>query len=345
MTKALAPAGQTDILLDAGTNEVELLMFEINGECYGVNVAKVREVIVWKHPTPSPMTRPEVEGVIHLRDSVVPIVSLRKYYDLPPIDGSTNHRIVILEFNDLVTGFTVDRVHRICRLSWSDVSPVPQACASEGAAFTGIARFDDQTALVIDFEKILADLGNMDFGAGDASTENSALRSQYHILLAEDSNTIRRATQQQLERMGYKVSGFIDGQQAWEHVRTPGDDGGPLYHMVVTDIEMPRMDGLSLVKKIKETEHLKDVPVVVFSSLITDENRKKGEQVGADEQIIKPNVAECGKIVDRWIAKRYKVAGLSDTSCGSGSGCESVSDVEETSSRTDLNSAASCSSE
>lgn len=295
---------RSDILLEAGTNELEMLLFELPGAVYGVNVAKVREVILLQVPTPVPESKAIVEGVLNLRGKVVPIISLRKYFDLGETANVDDERIIVMEFSDVCVGFIVDSVDKIYRVSWGTLSPVPDEAVMRGAAFTAIAQIDDRIVLVVDFERIMIELSGDGFGKPADTVAEKADRAQYHVLIADDSHTIRQLIEGYMTAAGYRVTGVSNGEDAWNEIQKRQQSGERQFDLLVSDIEMPRMDGLFLTRKVKEDSNLSNMPVVLFSSLITPSNLKKGEAVGVDVQLSKPCVHQIPQIADQLIAQK-----------------------------------------
>lgn len=293
----------SDILLEAGTNELEMLLFELPGATYGVNVAKVREVILPRPPTPVPESNPVVEGVLNLRGKIVPIISLRKYFDLGQCEKPEEQRIIIMEFSNVSVGFFVDAVDKIYRISWSDLSPVPEEAIMRGAAFTAIAQIENRIVLVIDFERIMVEVSDKGFNEDPGEGVAGLDRGDYRVLVVDDSHTIRKMILTHMEKAGYKVTPASDGQAAWELLEQSVQPGERQFDLVVSDIEMPRMDGLYLTRKIRESKDLAKIPVVLFSSLITPDNLKKGKAVGADMQISKPSIHRLPQIADELLSK------------------------------------------
>lgn len=293
----------SDILLEAGTNELEMLLFELPGATYGVNVAKVREVILPRPPTPVPESNPVVEGVLNLRGKIVPIISLRKYFDLGQCEKPEEQRIIIMEFSNVSVGFFVDAVDKIYRISWSDLSPVPEEAIMRGAAFTAIAQIENRIVLVIDFERIMVEVSDKGFNEDPGEGVAGLDRGDYRVLVVDDSHTIRKMILTHMEKAGYKVTPASDGQAAWELLEQSVQPGERQFDLVVSDIEMPRMDGLYLTRKIRESKDLAKMPVVLFSSLITPDNLKKGKAVGADMQISKPSIHRLPQIADELLSK------------------------------------------
>ena len=296
------------ILLDAGTNELEVLIFRMGKQRYGVNVAKVREVIRGETPSEPPRMHPSIIGIINKRGSLIPLVDLAKHLGQAPIDVDNieDARIIVTEFNGMTIGFVVESVERIHRVGWDRVGSVPELSDPAGAdsysTCTGIIKFDEHLLLMVDFESI-TDSICMEDRLRVTHVENTlgVDRGSVRIIAAEDSAFMRNAIEKAFRASGYTgIEILPDGAAAWDCIRQAADEGrNP--DIVISDIEMPMMDGLSLTKAIKGDARLREIPVILFSSLITEENKKKGEQVGANMQISKPELIRIVQIVDRFV--------------------------------------------
>ncbi|MEM1186029.1 MAG: chemotaxis protein [Planctomycetota bacterium] len=312
----MATSTPGDILLDAGTNELEILVFRLNQGFFGVNVAKVREVILGRKPTESPGRNANVFGMINLRGVLVPLVDLRATLGLPPTsaDELTQRRVIVTEFNGLTTGFVVDTVDRIHRVSWSQIKNVPDVNELSGipssavSSCTGVIELDDELVLMVDFESIADGITDIE-GLHIQSVDNpdGIDRAKHSVVIAEDSPFMRHTMERVLRDSGYEnLTVVSDGIAAWNAVEA-SIDADPI-SVIITDIEMPQMDGLHLTKRIREHAEFVNLPVVLFSSLVSDDNRKKGEQVGATMQIGKPDLARLVHIVDLLAAGRIEDA-------------------------------------
>lgn len=296
-----------DILLDAGTNELEVLVFSMGSGKFGVNVAKVREVIRPVKTVESPGQHPSVIGIFNIRGSVIPVVDLALHLGLKKRWGTNEQnapegRVIITEFNGRRTGFMVDTVEQIYRMSWQKVRPSPEVGTAGNSAVasatTGIIEISDNLVLMIDFESVAdAILLEEKLRVESVSNDLGVDRASKRVILAEDSPFMRNIMSKVLRQSGYsKLEVYADGQAAWDAISAAT---GEKIDAVVSDIEMPRMDGLHLTKRIKSTPATKDIPVVLFSSLVSEDNKKKGLQVGADVQIPKPELPEMVRLVDR----------------------------------------------
>ncbi|MCA9251817.1 MAG: chemotaxis protein [Phycisphaerae bacterium] len=296
----------TDILLESGTNELEVLVFTLGGNRYGVNVAKVREAIRPVPLTPVPESHPSAIGVFQLRDTITTLIDLHTYFNLksdPPEYDS--RRIIVTEFNQIRIAFLVDSVEQIYRVSWESVSPMPSVGTTE-TPVTSVCTIGESLVLMIDFERIVFDITGHDlFNIAVDQDEKSDLRKKTRILLAEDSSLMRNLITKNISRAGY--SNFVaveDGSLAWKQLQQQA--AGELketFDVVITDIEMPQLDGLALTKRIKETPQLAKMPVIVFSSLVSPDNAKKIEQVKADGQITKPELRHLVNMIDSLMEK------------------------------------------
>lgn len=299
-------AKEQGILLEAGTNEMELLVFRLGATPFGVNVAKVREIIQRVNTITIPYAPPSIEGSFKLRDQVLSLVNLGSHFNMQgedTLDGKG--MIVIVEFNNCRCGILVDSVERIHRLRWDDIHSPSQYLLDMEVPITGVANVEDKIVLVADFESIVGEILGVE-GAAFPEDDDAVMSPQdAHLILADDSSVIRASLLKILHHYGYEdVTVCTDGQQAWDIIEETRDSGGRQFDLVLSDIEMPRMDGLHLTSKIKTDSMLKDTPVVLFSSLINPDNIRKGKSVGADAQISKPDSDEMIKAIEDCLAAR-----------------------------------------
>ncbi len=300
---------QSGILLNAGTNELEVLVFTIGGSVCGVNVAKVREVVRWTAPTQTPNLHPSVDGMFKLRGEVIALVDLARHLGMESSDSDEeDRRVIVTEFNGRRTAFVVDSVEQIHRLSWGAIEPVPDLASFAGqarpsdravSACTGVLNLNERLVLMIDFESV-SDSIVFDDRLHKPEIQNAPEgldRSALRIVVAEDSGFMRDLLKQMLVGAGFgSVEVFEDGQAAWERL---SNENAPAVDVLVADIEMPRIDGLHLTTRLRDSASLNDLPVVLFSSLVTDDNLKKGAEVGANAQISKPELARVVAVIDQ----------------------------------------------
>ncbi len=303
----MAEGNLHNILLESGTNELELLVFKIADQCYGVNVAKVREVIDPVPVTQLPLGHPNVVGVFQLRDSVIPLVNLPNSLSTAADCDETNGKIIVMEFNDQRVAFLVDAVNYIHRVNVDKVEPIPDVEGVRDAPVTFIVQIDEDLVQMVDFEKLVFDIaGVTSFDLESDGTGGGLDRGAQRILMAEDSHTMRKVILANLNQAGFTdVKACNDGQDAWEALEQDVTENGSLsYDLIITDIEMPQVDGLRLTWLIKNDDRMKDVPVVIFSSLVSSDNEKKCKAVGANAQITKPQLGQLVDLLDELLSRR-----------------------------------------
>ena len=285
------------ILLENGTNELEILEFTVDGNAYGINVAKVREIIACQPITPVPNAHPSIEGIFMPRDRMITAIDLKNC--LQRGQSQPGGLLIITNFNKLDIAFHVESVVGIHRVSWTEIIK-PDATistADEGVA-TGIVKINNKLIIILDFEKIVTDISpETGLKVEDIGALGVRERCNVPILIAEDSMLLNKLIVESLEKSGYtNLRHTENGQEAWDYIQKCLHEGSleQNVQLVITDIEMPLMDGHRLTKLIKENEQLHNIPVVIFSSLVNEEMRRKGEELGADAQLSKP---EIGKLV------------------------------------------------
>jgi two-component system chemotaxis response regulator CheV len=296
----------TNILLESGTNELEILEFKLGDNHYGINVAKIREILPYQPVTPVPNTHPSVEGIFMPRETMITVINLKNCLNMEP-DGEKG-LFIITNFNKLDIAFHVDQVMGIHRVSWDEIiKPDSTINGEDGSVATGIVKMDEKLIVILDFEAIVSDISpETGLRVNDIDTIGERERSDDPILIAEDSPLLSKLITDCLKKAGYvKQIVTFNGQEAWEKIMQFDRDGtlDDKVHCVITDIEMPKMDGHRLTKLIKSNEGLKHIPVIIFSSLVNDEMRRKGEQLGADAQLTKPEIGHLVDAIDTLLAK------------------------------------------
>lgn len=293
------------ILLETGTNEFEIVEFSIGGVNYGINVAKVREVIQRAPITAMPQAHPYIDGLFTLRGKAIPLVNLPRCLNV--MSNAEAKNIIVTEINNYGIGFLVENVSRIHRISWKDMEPAPEV--GDQSRVVGIIKMSDRIVLLLDFETIIAEI-NPEINAKlttveDVSSDIKTLRADVHVVVAEDSGMLRDLLVTTLHESGYRfVRDFGNGLDAWEYLRNLSAKDGPIEShvgMIVSDVEMPKMDGHRLLKLVRDNDRLHEVPFVLFSSLISDEMRLKGESLGASGQISKPEISQLIGLLDNLI--------------------------------------------
>ena len=294
----------TNILLDSGTNELEVLEFKVDEHFYGINVAKIKEIIQYQPVTPIPNSHPSIEGIFMPRDVMITAIDLRNC--LQRGTSEPGGLFIVTNFNKLDIAFHVDFVSGIHRVSWADIIKPNEAISNtEAAVSTGIIKIEDRLIIILDFEKLVTDINpatglKMD----DVTAMGPRPRNEVPIVLAEDSKMLNRMIVASLEQAGYtNVRHFENGKLAYDYVKSCRDNGTLMDNVqcIITDIEMPLMDGHRFTKLIKSDEATHMIPVVIFSSLINEEMRKKGEQLGADRQLTKPEIGSLVSAIDELV--------------------------------------------
>lgn len=296
----------TKILLENGTNELEVLEFELDGNAYGINVAKIKEIIPYQKVTPVPNSHPSIEGIFMPRDTMITAIDLKNC--LQRGVSEEGGLFIITNFNMLDIAFHVDAVKGIHRISWEQIiKPGATVSTSEDSISTGIVKLDNRLVIILDFEKIVSDI-NPETGLKISEIDDMGVRqrSNIPILIAEDSVLLNKLIVDSLKKAGYdNLIHTQNGQEAYDVIQACKADGTLKDHVqcVITDIEMPLMDGHRLTKLIKSDDETKDIPVVIFSSLVNDEMKRKGEALGADAQLSKPEIANLVRIIDDLVKK------------------------------------------
>ncbi len=312
-------AHNTSILLDTGTNEMEIMEFyideivdvEVYRGSYGINVAKVVEIIRKPKVTSLPMTAPSFLGTFLSRDRIIPIIDLAVQLGKNKPEKEINPLTIVAELNKFTLAFVVSGVNRIHRLAWGQIEPAGQILGCMTNSVTGIVKMEDRNILILDMEKILVELNPQYAIRDDVEIHPVSVDLHYRALIADDSSPIRKIISKNLEQAGFIIQTARDGREAWECLKElkalSQKEKCPIYDyidIVISDIEMPQMDGYSLCKSIKQDQVLKALPVVLFSSLINDKLMHKGQSVGADEQITKPEAASlaqrAGELIEQY---------------------------------------------
>ena len=293
-----------DILLESGTGEVEVIEFRANDVNYAINVIKVKEIIDMPENgvTKMPESKKEIAGLILCRDEILPVIDL-KYILNREKSSELGPRLIVCEFNKVKVAFNIDDIIGVHRIKWSEIRK-PNNMFDESLAVGNIV-LNGKIIVMLDFEKIVTDISPKSGISEDrlVSVEYKD-RSELKLVLADDSPLIRKLLKETLTKAGFtNMKIFDDGEQALSYLEGLKADLGKSFikevQLLITDIEMPQMDGLTLTRKVKEDEVLKRLPVIIFSSLITDDLRHKGESVGADAQLSKPEIEELIGVVDQ----------------------------------------------
>ena len=296
------------ILLESGTNEIEVMKFMVMGEFYGINVAKVQEIIMSGKVKPMPHANPSVEGIFKPREELITVINLAYYLSGERRENGPRDLFIVTNFNKMTVAFRVESIVGISRISWKDIQKPDKTIANgEESVATGIAQCGKELVTILDFEKIVAEIAP-ETTIQVSEIERMGDRPLCHcpIVVTEDSVLLSRMINDSLERAGFtEIKNFPNGQEAWDYLSSIRDDED-LYEkvkLVITDIEMPEMDGHRLTKLIKDDERLKKLPVVIFSSLVNAPMRQKGKELGADEQLSKPEIGHLVAVMDKLLAR------------------------------------------
>lgn len=294
------------ILLESGTNELEIVEFQVGSNKFGINVIKVKEIIQPIAVTFIPHAHTNVEGIVQLRGEVLPVVNMAKVLGLPKVEKSDQEKYIVAEFNKSRVVFHVDNVTQIHRISWNQIEKPSDIYQGSSSHVIGVIKRDEEMILLLDFERIIVDI-NPKSGINVESVKKLGIRerSNKKIVIAEDSPLLRQLLHDTLNEAGYvNLEFFENGKDTIDYLESlekVSPDVSEHVQIVVTDIEMPQMDGHTLTRKIKESSNLSILPVIIFSSLITDDLRHKGDKVGAEDQISKPEIAELILKIDKFI--------------------------------------------
>lgn len=295
---------KNDILLESGTNELEILEFKLGNNYYGINVAKVREILPYQKPTPVPNSHSSVEGIFMPRDIIITVIDLAKNLHITDTSDTRSDMTIVSNFNQIHVAFHVHGIEGIHRVSWKDINKPDDTVSSIA---TGIVKLNNKLVIILDFEQILANI-NPETGlkTADIASLGARERNSKPILVVEDSPFLLNLILDSLHNAGYSnVSTAANGELAWKKLSEIKDPKAVKDKVtcIITDIEMPQMDGHHLTKLIKSDSLFKELPVIIFSSLINDEMRKKGEMVGADAQISKPEIGSLVEVIDELIQR------------------------------------------
>lgn len=297
---------ETNILLESGTGEVEILEFVINNKHYGINVIKVKEVLEIDNLTRFPQAPPSIAGVTLIRDQIIPLVNL-KYVLEGNSELHEKNNIILCEFNKSRVAFSIDKVIGTHRIGWNRITKPDNIFAD--TLVIGNIMMENKILFLLDFEKIVTDI-NPKVGISEDRIEDIEYKDRSHIklMLADDSFLIRALLKDTLTKAGFTdLKLFNDGEETINYLYKLVEEKNDRFiedvQILITDIEMPRMDGHTLTRKIKEHNILKKLPVIIFSSLITDDLVHKGVSVGADAQMSKPEIENLVQIIDDFIEK------------------------------------------
>ncbi len=299
---------QSKILLEVGTNELEVITFylefidpntgKLTKNAFGINAAKVRELVALTSDVTEVINSPEcVKGVFLLRNATIPLVDISEYfgYEVEHTPEFLKKCVVIVaEMNGKPFGFISHGVDKVHRISWSQISPPPEIIA-QNASITGICLLDGMTIQMVDFEKITADIDpSMVMRTNRNEEQSHLIEDKYakEVVICDDSRVILMQVSSTLKKAGFHVTAHPDGQFAWEYLESLRESGelDKKVLAIISDIEMPRMDGHHFCMQVRKNAAYDKIPVILFSSMINDALKKKGVAVGADDQVTKPEL-------------------------------------------------------
>ena len=281
------------ILTEVGTNEWQIVVFLLGNQYFAINVDKTREILRWPGARDVPQTHKAMRGITTIRGEVIPLIDLRVYLDIEPCVDLENSKLIVAEFNRMKLGFVVDGVDRIYRINSNELD------ASLTGTFLGdnalyVIKREGRNILLLDYERIvqvvnpsLAEEFKLEGDISDEVRQKLGDPDDYKILVAEDSPLIRKLIQGALASGGFHNLEMVGhGKAAWDRLVEDGEE----FSLLLTDIEMPKMDGLTLTRRVKEDKKLAHIPVVVFSSVMAEDIKRKAQSIGADAQITKPEM-------------------------------------------------------
>ncbi|MCI8686771.1 MAG: chemotaxis protein CheV [Lawsonibacter sp.] len=304
----MAEEHNSGILLESGTNEIEIMEFTIDGNLYGINVAKVREIIMSAPVKTMPHAHAAVEGIFKPRDIVITVVDLPRYLGVEK-EKTSKDLFIVTNFNKMYIAFRVHTVVGISRISWMDIHKPDKTVSggSDGVA-TGIAQCGENLVTILDFERIVAEIApETTIQVEEIDRMGPRSRSNEPIWIAEDSILLSKMIRDCLNKAGYaNLRMFPNGRELWEALNAlpQGDRLADQVALIITDIEMPQMDGHRLTKLVKSSPRFQPVPLIIFSSLISEEMRIKGRQLGADEQMSKPEIGHLVDVMDHLLSEK-----------------------------------------
>ncbi|MCK6396082.1 chemotaxis protein [Zoogloea sp.] len=302
----------------AGTNKLEILLFTLGldprtgrRETFGINVFKVREVMRTPPITAAPEMPSSVEGMVSLRGVLVPVVDLAKYAGM----GSDSPReiMIVTEYNGHTQGFLVEAVDTILRLDWSQMRvPPDMLTANLGGLVTAVTELPGpKLVMLLDVEKVLSETTRYDDEFLFKGIEPIEAEEPITVYFADDSSVARKQIERTLDVLGVRYVGTVNGRAAWDELEklasyaaASGRKVKDLVALILTDVEMPEMDGYILTKKVKSDPRFEGVPVIMHSSLSGMSNQQLGRSVGVDEYVAKFEPQRLAEVLRRLITQR-----------------------------------------
>ena len=284
-----------------GENRLELLLFRLNGkQVYGINVFKVKEVLQCPKLTSMPHSSPVVRGVAHIRGGTIPILDLGLATGDSPIEDIEQCFVIITEYNRRIQGFLVKGVERIVNMNWSDIQPPPKGLSNDNY-LTAVCQVEKEMVEIIDVEQILSEVAptRQNISSGIVTDDIQTAAVKHHILIVDDSSVARKQIKRCMEDVGFETTVLNDGREAFDFLTNMASEGGDVtqeFSMVISDIEMPEMDGYTLTTQIRNDSRLKDLFILLHTSLSGVFNEAMVKKVGADGFLAKFQPDELAKI-------------------------------------------------
>ncbi len=290
----------------AGHNRLELLMFRLGGrQRFGINVFKVQEVIQCPPLTQVPRSHPAVCGIANMRGKTIPVMDLAMAIGGRPLDGSDGKFVIITEYNRKVQGFLVDTVDRIINLNWEEILPPPKGAAGK-SYMTAVTRVDDELVEIIDVEKVMKEVMGGQDDVSEGIIDRSIQDITQRVLIADDSSVARNQVKRVMDQLGVETFACNDGKQALDQLKAWIEEGKNLDEwlaLIISDVEMPVMDGYSLTKEIRKDPAMEHMYVILHTSLSGVFNQSMVKKVGADQFLAKYEPDELARVVQERLAE------------------------------------------
>ncbi len=284
----------------AGHNRLELLLFQLVGrQRFGINVFKVQEVIQCPPLTQLPGSHPVVRGIANMRGKTVTVMDLSQAVGGPPLESVDGQFVIITEYNRLVQGFLVGSVDRIVNMNWEEILPPPKG-ASKGTYMTAVTKVDDELVEIIDVEKVLQEIHGYSELVSEEVIDEEIRDEVQHVLIADDSSVARNQVRRVLDQLGVETTVCNDGKEALDTLKGWVDDGMDVekrISLIISDVEMPMMDGYTLTTEIRKDPKLSNLHVVLHTSLSGVFNQSMVEKVGANAFLAKYEPDELAAMV------------------------------------------------
>ncbi len=274
----------------AGQNRMELLLFRLTGkQRYGINVFKVQEVMTCPPLTVVPGAHPVVRGIANMRGKTITVLDLSMAIGGRSLGDPKDHFIVITEYNRRIQGFLVGSVDRIININWKDILPPPKGVSDE-SYMTAVTQIDDELIEIIDVEKVMKEVIGYSEEISEGVIDEKVKERVHHVLVADDSSVARKQIKRVLDELGVETTLCIDGKEAWEQLKEWQAEGKNLKEwlpLIISDVEMPEMDGYALTTAIRKDPELQELHIILHTSLSGVFNQAMIEKVGANQFLAK----------------------------------------------------------